>query len=287
VAHADLDRHAPAHAVPDHLGAVDLERVEQAHNPLGEELRVVRAHRLVRVAEAGEVDGDRAVGLRQRGLGGEERHLGAAEPVEHHDGRPLPRLLDRHRAVGGLHAREGEALAVPPPARRGEEAHADVHVLAHVEPPGAVLAEAAGEVGRDAPPGGRGGADGGVGLAARLAQRHGGAVDHRVPLALALDLQPHPRAAAGGVERVGVPALDQRGEALWRCFHGEGRYPGSARPTLSPTQAGFSPPSTSTVNLVTIWYQPPPTSSTAVTSALARTLDPAGTGAGKRTLFHP
>ena len=61
----------------------------------------------------------------------------------------------------------------------------------------------------------------------------------------------------------------------------------SARPTLSATQHGFSEPSTSTVNRVTTCHQPPPTSSTETTSAFARTRLPAGTGAGKRTLFQP
>ena len=42
----------------------------------------------------------------------------------------------------------------------------------------------------------------------------------------------------------------------------------SARPTLSATQAGFSEPSTSTVNRVTTCHQPSPTSSTETTSAL-------------------
>ena len=41
------------------------------------------------------------------------------------------------------------------------------------------------------------------------------------------------------------------------------------------------------MNLVTICHQPPPTSSTEINSAVARTLLPAGTGAGKRTLFQP
>ena len=64
-------------------------------------------------------------------------------------------------------------------------------------------------------------------------------------------------------------------------------YSGNARPTESATQAGLSEPSTSTVKRVTICHQPPPTSSTSVTSAVARIREPAGTGAGKRTLFQP
>ena len=57
--------------------------------------------------------------------------------------------------------------------------------------------------------------------------------------------------------------------------------------TESATQAGFSLPSTSTVKRVTTWNQPPPTSSTSMTSAVPRILEPAGTGAGNRTLFQP
>src|SRR4029453_8725397 len=63
------------------------------------------------------------------------------------------------------------------------------------------------------------------------------------------------------------------------------RHSVSARPTASATQTGLSPPSRSRVNLVTTWYQPPPSSSTEAISAVARTFEPAGTGAGKRTLF--
>ena len=59
------------------------------------------------------------------------------------------------------------------------------------------------------------------------------------------------------------------------------------RVTESPTKQGFSLPSTSRVKRVTTCHQPPPTSSTETTSALPRTLPPAGTGAGKRILFQP
>ena len=61
----------------------------------------------------------------------------------------------------------------------------------------------------------------------------------------------------------------------------------SARPTESATQQGFSEPSTSTVQRCTTCHQPPPTSSTETVSTEARTRAPAGTGAGKRTLFQP
>jgi hypothetical protein len=55
--------------------------------------------------------------------------------------------------------------------------------------------------------------------------------------------------------------------------------------TLSPTKQGFSPPSTSRVKRVTTCHQPPPTSSTETTLALAQTRLSTGTGAGKRILL--
>ena len=61
----------------------------------------------------------------------------------------------------------------------------------------------------------------------------------------------------------------------------------STRPTLSATHTGFSPPSISTVSLVTTWCQPPPRSSTSTICAKQRRREPTGTGAGKRTLFQP
>jgi hypothetical protein len=59
------------------------------------------------------------------------------------------------------------------------------------------------------------------------------------------------------------------------------------RVTESPTKQGFSPPSTSRVKRVMTSYQPAPLSSTETTSALARSLESTGTGAGKRILFQP
>ncbi len=55
----------------------------------------------------------------------------------------------------------------------------------------------------------------------------------------------------------------------------------------SPTKHGFSLPSTSSVKRVTTCHQPPPISSTETTSAVARTFESTGTGAGKRILFQP
>src|SRR3954452_438778 len=59
------------------------------------------------------------------------------------------------------------------------------------------------------------------------------------------------------------------------------------RVTESPTKHGFSFPSTSRVKRVTASHQPPPFSSIERISALARTLESTGTGAGKRILFQP
>src|ERR1700712_5733844 len=61
----------------------------------------------------------------------------------------------------------------------------------------------------------------------------------------------------------------------------------STRVTLSPTKAGFSPPSTSIVKRVTACHQPPPISSKETSSALARILESTGTRAGEGVLFQP
>jgi hypothetical protein len=94
----------------------------------------------------------------------------------------------------------------------------------------------------------------------------------------------------------GSVELEMPIEELWEAFLDTLRRPTltwrlsqatSARPTLSATQQGLSEPSTSTVKRVTTCHQPPPTSSTEAIWAFARTRLPAGTGAGKRTLFQP
>src|SRR6185312_6786394 len=76
------------------------------------------------------------------------------------------------------------------------------------------------------------------------------------------------------VKRPGVRRSDE--DAVYRSF-----AHAMKRATLSATQTGFSPPSISTVNLVTACHQPLPTSSTDMTSEYARRREPAGTGAGK------
>ena len=98
------------------------------------ELRSVGgAERLVGVAEAEQVDGDRPEGRRERRDRRQERGLRAAEPVQHQDGgaRARPRSpssspasrLDRARK----RSRPGPVVA----RRGGEEADAEVKVLAH------------------------------------------------------------------------------------------------------------------------------------------------------------
>jgi hypothetical protein len=58
------------------------------------------------------------------------------------------------------------------------------------------------------------------------------------------------------------------------------------RTTSWATQTGLLPPSRSTT-ASTVSCAPPGMGSTADSVAVARTLDPAGTGAGKRTRFRP
>src|SRR5262249_52703138 len=104
------------------------------------------------------------------------------------------------------------------------------------------------------------------------------------------EVVPTPRDSRGWRRRRGprTRLLSVRGRFLRRQDPRARRgYSGRARPTESATQTGLSEPSTSTVKRVTICHQPPPTSSTSTISAVVRTLEPAGTGAGKRTLFQP
>ena len=104
------------------------------------------------------------------------------------------------------------------------------------------------------------------------------------------DRRAHPDRGAGRAaarRRLAQRPRTPSGGASWSARRSSKRQAASARPTLSATQQGLSEPSTSTVNRVTTCHQPPPTSSTETTSAFARTRLPAGTGAGKRTLFQP
>ena len=95
-AEAELERHPAAHAVPDEVGALELERVEQLRDAARLELRPVGGpERLVGVAEAEQVDGDRPERRRQRRHRRQERGLVAAEPVQHQDRRAGARLERR------------------------------------------------------------------------------------------------------------------------------------------------------------------------------------------------
>ncbi len=84
------------------------------------------------------------------------------------------------------------------------------------------------------------------------------------------------------------PVLDDgsRARSLPRSLrgpHGPRSHPLNTRDSDSATQTGFSPPSTSKVWVSVIW-QPPGTSSTALRVPRMRTRAPTGNGAGKRTL---
>src|SRR4051794_31846378 len=82
-ADADLDCDAPAHAVADDVRRPEVEGVDERLHPAREEAGVIGSgERLVRVAEAGQVEGDRPVALRRQSRDGrEELGLARAEAV--------------------------------------------------------------------------------------------------------------------------------------------------------------------------------------------------------------
>ena len=83
MAQAHFDRHPAAHAVADQVRGVDLQRVEQGHDGVGEERGVIGgADRLDRVAEPRQVDGDRPMPTSQRADRGQKRRLGGPQAVE-------------------------------------------------------------------------------------------------------------------------------------------------------------------------------------------------------------
>ncbi len=86
-AQPDLERDAPPHRVPHQVSAVDPERVEEGNRPTREVRGVERAHRLARIAEAGEIDGEDAVVAREIPHQREKRGAGRAEAVEEDDRR--------------------------------------------------------------------------------------------------------------------------------------------------------------------------------------------------------
>ena len=86
-----LERDAPAHAVPDQMDALELERVEQGLHTAREEARVVGGRdRLVRVAEAEQVDRDDPVVGGQGGDVGRNDAFVAPRPCSRTTGSPPP-----------------------------------------------------------------------------------------------------------------------------------------------------------------------------------------------------
>ena len=150
----DLERHAPAEAVADEADAVDLQRVEQVDGGAGEEARVIGgADGLVGVAEPGLVDGDDAEAIGERDDGGDEGALRGAEAVQGQDRRAGAGFQDRQaRPVRG-DAAKAQASRLGVAARGGQEADADVHVAAHLQPARAIGVHGAADVARDLAPG--------------------------------------------------------------------------------------------------------------------------------------
>ena len=179
-----------------------------------------RADRLVRLAEAGQVDRDHAVGVGQRVDGGEEGGLGPAEAVQADD-----RLgagaggEDRDRAESArAHLVELQPPRLLGAVRRRQEAHAHVKAAANLKTPGAERVHAASHVGGDLPPSGGVGAQHAVrlGALARVTQAEPPPGDHRVARAPAGHHQPDARASAGYVHRVRVEALCERRDSVGR-----------------------------------------------------------------------
>ena len=129
----ELDRDPAAHAVAGEAGALEAELVEHldhdAGEPGGVEGSVVR---LVGVTEAGQIDRDDPVaGRRQSGDRGQERGFGAAEAVQADQWRPLPRFAEGDVVVGGRDPAEAQPAGLGRAGGRGEEADAQVQVLAN------------------------------------------------------------------------------------------------------------------------------------------------------------
>jgi hypothetical protein len=168
---------------------------------------------LTESAEARQVDAVDAVLVGQRRDGGEEGRLGPAEAVEHHDVLALrvAGACDRDVAHRRAHAGEHEPARLARPAGGGEEADAEVEVVADLQPPAAERVHPAPQVPPDPRPGR------GIGRQPRVRpliaidglEPLGAAADHEVPLAGLLDTQPQPRTAGGSVEGGAVEALDQ------------------------------------------------------------------------------
>lgn len=150
-----------AHAVSDDVRPVELKRIEQRNHGLGKERRVVGAQeRLVGVAEAREVDCDRAVIGRQRANRREERRLGGAETVEHDHG-VAGAGLDRRQAAGaGVDVADAEATVTGLLGGGDEEPDAEMEVAPDPQATRAVRGHPAAHVPRDGVPGHLGGSPG-------------------------------------------------------------------------------------------------------------------------------
>src|SRR5216110_1207335 len=135
----DLQRDTPTEAVADQMNPVELECVEQVANGAGKEASVVaRADRLLRVAEAWEVDRDHAEASTQRSHCGDERCLGAAKAT--------PGLHDRQPcAASGDHPKP-QATRSGQSARCGKKPDADVQVAPHSQATRAVGVHSAADV---------------------------------------------------------------------------------------------------------------------------------------------
>ena len=99
----ELDRHAAAHRVADHVRALDPHRVHRAEHGAGEERRVVgRQRRLRGAAEARQVERVDAVAPAQRRRRVEERGLGAPSPCSSSMSGPSPIVsVERRRRPDG------------------------------------------------------------------------------------------------------------------------------------------------------------------------------------------
>ena len=136
MAQAELERDAPAHAVADHVRALDAERVHQLDDRAREERRVIaRAERLVRVAEA-RAGRARSCGTSRRAprpsagtSPWSRRARGSAAPARR---RRRSGWTTRPTAVATRwkRSRSGPVIA----AGRGEEADAEVEVVADHQP---------------------------------------------------------------------------------------------------------------------------------------------------------
>ena len=175
-------------------------------------------------------------------------------------GLALAGLHYRDPAEVGHHGVEAQTAGLDDAARGGEEADAQVEVAAQDQAAVPERVHPAAIVAGDPVPGCGVAGDQGVSTVAvrGVLDLDAIAPDLRVPRALAADLEADPSAAAARhVHDVGLEALGKRQEALGRRgrrSHGwgpAGQSSGSARPTLSATQTGFSLPSASTVNFVT------------------------------------